>query len=83
MKAYGGSGGIAPTLLTSSLDIDELLLYLRGNNPLYPLDRRLVGPQSLSGRCGEEKNLALPGLKPGPSNPYPVAISTEISGCPL
>jgi hypothetical protein len=33
-------------------------LYLRGNRPRYPLDRRLGGPQSRYGRCGEEKNLA-------------------------
>jgi hypothetical protein len=29
---------------------------LRGKNPQYPLDRRLGGPQSRSGRGGEEKN---------------------------
>jgi hypothetical protein len=27
-----------------------------GKSPLYPLDRRLGGPQSRSGRGGEEKN---------------------------
>jgi hypothetical protein len=27
-------------------------------SPWYPLDRRLRGPQSRSGRCEEEKNLA-------------------------
>jgi hypothetical protein len=32
---------------------------LRGNSPRYPLDKTLGGPQSLSGRCGEEKNLVL------------------------
>jgi hypothetical protein len=32
-----------------------------GKVPRYPLDRRLGGPQSRSGRCGEEKNLALHG----------------------
>jgi hypothetical protein len=32
-----------------------------GENTLqYPLDRSLHGPQSRSGRCEEEKNLALP-----------------------
>jgi len=31
-------------------------LYLQGNGPWYPLDRRLGGPQSRSGRGGEEKN---------------------------
>jgi hypothetical protein len=34
-------------------------------NPWYPLDRRLGGPQSRSGRGGEEKNShPLPGLEP-------------------
>jgi hypothetical protein len=32
-------------------------LYLRGKSPQYPLERRLDGPQSQSGCCGEEKNL--------------------------
>jgi hypothetical protein len=27
--------------------------------PLYPMDKRLGRPQSLSGRCGEEKNRVL------------------------
>jgi hypothetical protein len=31
----------------------------------YPFDTRLGGPQSRSGRCGEETNLALPGTEPG------------------
>jgi hypothetical protein len=31
-------------------------LYPEGNSPWYPLDRRLDGTQSLSGRSGEEKN---------------------------
>jgi hypothetical protein len=30
----------------------------QGNHPRYPLDRRLSGSQSLSGRFGEETNLA-------------------------
>jgi hypothetical protein len=30
-------------------------LYSQGNSPWYPLDRRLGGPQSRSGRGGEEK----------------------------
>jgi hypothetical protein len=33
------------------------LLYPWGNRFRYPLDRRLGGPQSRSGRCGEEKIL--------------------------
>jgi hypothetical protein len=31
-------------------------LYPQGNSPRYLLDRRLGGPQSRSGRGGEEKN---------------------------
>jgi hypothetical protein len=31
------------------------LLYPQGKSPWYPLDRRLGGPQSRSGRGGEEK----------------------------
>jgi hypothetical protein len=31
-------------------------LYPQGKSPWYPLDRRLGGPQSRSGRGGEEKN---------------------------
>jgi hypothetical protein len=38
-----------------------LQLYRRGNSSPYPLDRRLGGPQSRSGRCGEEKDLATAG----------------------
>jgi hypothetical protein len=44
-------------------------LYARGNRSRYPLDRRLGGPQSRSGRCGEETNLAMAGLEPLPSSP--------------
>jgi hypothetical protein len=36
-----------------------------GKEPRYPLDRRLSGPQSRSGRGGEEKNSQhLLGLEP-------------------
>jgi hypothetical protein len=35
----------------------------RRKSPRYPLDRRLGGPQSRSGRRGEEKILTLPGLE--------------------
>jgi hypothetical protein len=36
----------------------RLPLYLLGNSPMYPLDKRLGGPQSRSGRSGKEKSLA-------------------------
>jgi hypothetical protein len=35
----------------------------------YLLDRRLDGPQNRSELCGEERNLAQPGIEPGPSSP--------------
>jgi hypothetical protein len=37
--------------------------------PLYPLDRRLAGPQSRSGRYEEEKTVSLPGMEPQSSSP--------------
>jgi hypothetical protein len=46
-----------------------LLLYLKGMSLHYPLDRRLGGPQSQSGCCGEEKNLL----------PFPGIISQFLS----
>jgi hypothetical protein len=37
----------------------------QGKSPRYPLDRRLGGPQSRSGRGGEEKNShPPPGIEP-------------------
>jgi hypothetical protein len=40
-------------------------LYPQGKSPWYPLDRRLGGPQSRSGRGGEEKNSQPPpGIEP-------------------
>jgi len=35
-------------------------LYPQGESPWYPLDRRLGGLQSSSGRGGEEKNTQAP-----------------------
>jgi hypothetical protein len=40
--------------------------YPRGKSPCHPLDRRLGGPQSRSGRRGEEELLILPALELGP-----------------
>jgi hypothetical protein len=42
-------------------------LYLQGNSPWYPMDRRLGGPQSRSGRGGEEKNSEFSCLLVSPS----------------
>jgi hypothetical protein len=57
--------------------------YPRGKNQLYPLDKRLGGPQSRSGHCGEEKNITLPGIEPGRSISQQVAIPTELSRLPV
>jgi hypothetical protein len=41
------------------------VLYARGKDPRYPLDRRLGGPQSQSGHRGYSKNLLpLSGIEP-------------------
>jgi hypothetical protein len=50
---------------------------LPGKSPWYPVDRRLGGPQSRSGRGGEEKNSKPP---PGiePKNPDRPAHSPEL-----
>jgi hypothetical protein len=60
MKTWG-SGGIAPPFLTSGLGGGEWSTsrpgrFTPGEAPPVP-----IGPQSLSGCCGEEKNLAPPG----------------------
>jgi hypothetical protein len=57
--------------LTSILDGVELLAsnpghFITKKNPQCSFDSRLGGPQSRSGRCGEDKNPAMPGLEPQP-----------------
>jgi hypothetical protein len=62
MKAYG-SGCIDPHFLDLGTSWRWVVnftlrpLYPRGKSPRYPLDRKLGGPQSRSGRFGEEKIL--------------------------
>jgi hypothetical protein len=64
IKTYGG---IAPAFLTMALDGSEwstsriAALPPDKELPSPSLDRRLGGPHSQSGRCGEEKNLTLRG----------------------
>jgi hypothetical protein len=70
MKAYWGSGCIAARIL----DLGTRWRAVVSFTPLslYPLYRRLGGPQSLSGRGGEEKNSQpLPGLDPPPLPDHP------------
>jgi hypothetical protein len=64
-----GSGCIDPHFLDLGtswrwvVSFTPLPLYPRGKSPRYPLDRRLGGPQSQSGRRGEVKILALTGTR--------------------
>jgi hypothetical protein len=51
-------------------------LYPRGKSPRYPSDRRLGGPQSRSGRYGEDKNFATAGNRTPAIQP--VTIPTEL-----
>jgi hypothetical protein len=62
MKTYWGSGSIAPRILDLCtrwrwvVSFTHRSLYPQGKSPWYPLNKKLVGPQSRSGRGGEEKN---------------------------
>jgi hypothetical protein len=60
-----GSGGIAPLLSSLTLEGNELSSrpgrFSPGKSPRPTLGRRLVGPQSQSGRCGEKQFFALAG----------------------
>jgi hypothetical protein len=52
----------------------------QGKSPWYPLDRRLGGPQSRSGRGGEEKSSqTLPGLELPTIQPVFQRYTTELS----
>jgi hypothetical protein len=86
MKAYWGSGFIAPRILNLGtkwgwvVDFTPQPLYSQGKSPWYPLDKRQGGPQSRSGRGGEEKNShPLPGLKPPIIQPVAQRYTTELS----
>jgi hypothetical protein len=81
MTTCGRSGGIAPSCLTSSLDGTESSAsrpchFTPGQRePWYKLDRRPGGPQSRSGRCGEEKTLASTGNRPLAVQPVAIPCS--------
>jgi hypothetical protein len=62
MKAYRGSGGVTPIILSLgqggvSGKLQAAAALTLEVNPQYLLNRRLCGLQRQSGRCGEEKNL--------------------------
>jgi len=67
VKAYLGSGGIAPSILDLStrrwwaVSFMPRPIFPQGKNPWYPLYRRLCGPQSPSGR-GKGKGKFIPVL---------------------
>jgi hypothetical protein len=89
MNTYWKSGGIAPLILGFStrwrwvVSFTPLSLYLQGKSPWYPLDRRLGGPQSRSGRGSEEKNSQpLPGLEPSNIQPVAQRYTTELTRLP-
>jgi hypothetical protein len=74
IKTYCGSGGIAPRILNLCTRWKWVVSFThRPLYPLYPLDRRLSGPQSRFGRFWEEKNSQfLPRIEPRSSNPLPI-----------
>jgi hypothetical protein len=58
------------------LSLTPLRLYTGEKTPGTVWIGAWVGPQIRSGRCGEEKNLVLPGIEPKASSPLPVVIPT-------
>jgi hypothetical protein len=62
-----------------SIDLHALVALLLGKHPRYPLDRRLGGPQSRSGRCGGEKISPLRGIEPRPSSLKSIVIPTAVT----
>jgi hypothetical protein len=59
-------------------------LYSRGKSHRCPLDKRLGGPQSRSGRCGEETNLlSLAGIEARPSSPWLYRLRNVAKSLPL
>jgi hypothetical protein len=69
--------------LTSALDGSELSATRPGRkSPQYPLNRKLGGPENLSGRREEEKNPAPTGTRtptPRPSIPQQLVVPTALS----
>jgi len=67
MKTYGGVEVDLHAFLTSALD--DANRFTLGGRPPHP---HPLGRRGRSGRSGEEiKSLALPGIEPRPSSPYP------------
>jgi hypothetical protein len=67
MKTYWGSGGIGPHILNFGTRWGRVVSF----SPCYPLDRRLGGPQSRSGRSGEGKIVPVLFFVVKRKNPWP------------
>jgi hypothetical protein len=75
--------GIAPSYLTSALDGGQSSASRPGRfTPGYSLDKRLCGPQSLSGRFGERGKFLALAEKATPAV-HPIVILTELAVCRL
>jgi hypothetical protein len=86
MKEYWGNEGISPhipdlgTRWRWEFSFTPRPLYPQEKSPWYPLDRRLNGPQSISGHGGEERNSQpLPALEPPIIDPVSQRYTAELS----
>jgi hypothetical protein len=88
MKTYWGSEGIASRILDFGITSRWVVsftprpLYPQGKSPWYPLDRRLGGPQSLSGRGGEEKKSS-PRRESNSRTPFTAIFRFAVSFCSI
>jgi hypothetical protein len=75
MKTYGGSGGIAPIILTSAVDGEEWSASRPGRftfgetAPSTHWIEGRVGPRAGLDAMEKRKILTLPGIEPRPSSP--------------
>jgi hypothetical protein len=86
MKIYGGMKVQIYIFLNSALVGSEWSAsrpcrFIPGESPRYPLDRRLSGPQSRSGRRGEEKILDPTGTRT-PTRQNQIQISEDLQKMP-
>jgi hypothetical protein len=74
------SEDVAPLFFISGVNFTFLPHYPWRKRPRYPLDRRLGGPHSWSGRYEEGRNIALPGIELLPSSPFFLILDCEAIG---
>jgi hypothetical protein len=85
MKAYWGSGGIAPHILDLSTRWRSVVsftpwpLYMQRKSPWHPLARRLGGPLSWYGHGDEKNSQPLLRLKPPIIQPRAQHYTSELS----